>query len=834
MIPMPNPEPAWLRLAEQATAWIATYAVHSTLLLAAAWLATRRLGGRHLAAQETVWKLALVGGIATATLQLGLGLQPLAGSWSVGQPAATAAAPAPAAPAAAPPATSAVARRPVAPTAARDAALPAPRPVARIVDAAAAEAAAEAAARTRARRLLLLAGLGLATLGIAWLAPLGAAYLRLGRRLRGRAEIDGPLLGALRRLEPSARLARPVRLSATPRIPMPIARGLARGEICLPARALSELGADEQEGVVAHELAHLARRDPAWLLVARAVERLFFFQPLNRLARRRLLEISEYRCDDWAAARTGRPLSLARCLTEVAAWRVGAAGRLPVPAIADGSSLGRRVRRLLDGGEADRPAPRWLKPLALAAVAAVAVVGPGAVGRRAAAAPDPMGSVQARWAAVLPAAFAGTSSQDGAQDGGGRVESSAAGERAGGTGADFDIDIDVDPDVDVDVDPDVEIDHHDLHPLVEAELDLRLDDLDDELERSLEPLEEGFDAQMEDLGRELEAGFEGFEDQLEEQMEEFERQMEDLGEQMEQLHDLHGLEGEVIDPDTARRLGELGAQMGAIGGEMGEIGGRIGQAFSGRFGEDFGRRVGELAELATPDPETLERIHSEARRLSDEARRLEAEGRLTEGERARIRAEARAVADLARPDEADLARIHELAAQIEAEAKPDPQEMEALRAELRRTLEQLRGKQQEMQRLQREMLEQQREDLDRQREQMRQDREQQRGQTDAEREQARQARDRAREESQRVHDEVRETARADEHRARDEAREAARADEHRVREEERQARHEARERARAEADRAREEIERAREAAERQGEEREREAAEAAEAPSSR
>ena len=79
------------RWAAPATAWMLTYAVHSTLLLAAAWGLGRLLGDRRLALQETVWKLALVGGIATATLQLGLGIEPLAGSWSLPGPAAAAA-----------------------------------------------------------------------------------------------------------------------------------------------------------------------------------------------------------------------------------------------------------------------------------------------------------------------------------------------------------------------------------------------------------------------------------------------------------------------------------------------------------------------------------------------------------------------------------------------------------------------------------------------------------------------------------------------------------------------------------------------------------------------
>ena len=238
-----------------------------------------------------------------------------------------------------------------------------------------------AALRPAARWLRLLGVTALAG-GLLALLPLALAHWRLARRLRGRAGLgDGPLPRFLRRLERAAGLARPARLTATPRLATPIARGLARGEICLPTRALRELAPAEQEGVVAHELAHLARRDPAWLLVARAVECLLFLQPLNRLARRRLVEIAEYRCDDWAASRTGRPLDLARCLTEVAGWSLPGAAPLPVPGIAAGSALGRRVRRLLERPADGRPGdatPRWLKPLGAAGLVLVALVAPGA------------------------------------------------------------------------------------------------------------------------------------------------------------------------------------------------------------------------------------------------------------------------------------------------------------------------------------------------------------------------------------------------------------------------------------------------------------------------
>jgi hypothetical protein len=63
--------------------FLLTYGLHSTLLLGAAALAAARLREQH-AWRELLWKTALVGSVATATLQLAAGYTPLGGRWSVG------------------------------------------------------------------------------------------------------------------------------------------------------------------------------------------------------------------------------------------------------------------------------------------------------------------------------------------------------------------------------------------------------------------------------------------------------------------------------------------------------------------------------------------------------------------------------------------------------------------------------------------------------------------------------------------------------------------------------------------------------------------------------
>jgi beta-lactamase regulating signal transducer with metallopeptidase domain len=191
------------------------------------------------------------------------------------------------------------------------------------------------------------------------LAGYAFSFARLGRRLKLRPRVvGGTLYSQLRRLVGEAGFAADVRLTCSSRVPVPLALGLRRPEICLPLKALAGLTDEQQEGMLAHELAHLARRDPLWLVISHGLACVFFFQPLNWVARRRLREISEVLSDEWAVSRTGRPLSLAGCLAEVAGWSADRRS-LPVPSMADRPShLARRIRRLLDGRPPESPARR--------------------------------------------------------------------------------------------------------------------------------------------------------------------------------------------------------------------------------------------------------------------------------------------------------------------------------------------------------------------------------------------------------------------------------------------------------------------------------------------
>ncbi|MEX1363928.1 MAG: M56 family metallopeptidase [Nannocystaceae bacterium] len=323
--------------------WLLTYVVHSTALIASIWLLTTLVPKLSLGTRETLWKVALLGPLLTASVSQAAGVPSVWGELPVPgalrtEPAAASPAPAVAV------ATSQVDRRIVQHrngeleiTAVRH------RPASAV--AAAPEPASPLASPSPWPLVLLslwAAGAAFAVGRLVWSA------LALRKQLVGRRDvIEDPVLESFLDLCSKAELRRRPRLTASSHLRSPIALG--RREICLPERAVDSLTPPQQQGMLAHELAHLVRHDPPWMVLTAVIEAVFFFQPLNHLARRKIQEVAEFQCDDWAARQTGTGVHLAKCLAEVAGWVEDGPPLTPVAtAMADrGSPIVRRITRLL-------------------------------------------------------------------------------------------------------------------------------------------------------------------------------------------------------------------------------------------------------------------------------------------------------------------------------------------------------------------------------------------------------------------------------------------------------------------------------------------------------
>jgi beta-lactamase regulating signal transducer with metallopeptidase domain len=313
-------EPALLRWTDAASAWLLTYLVHSTLLLVGVWAIASRRWVRD-ATRDVLWKLALVGGIVSASAQSIVSREPFAGQVELD------------------------ARR----TRETDRLHVAVRETAGGDRMRVFVAEPTSTRWTAIVVVLWAAGAGAALLWLTW------SHARGTRLIADRTPLDGtPVDARLRALLVRAGVRQPITLTCSASIASPVA--MASGEVCLPRRALAELDATEQESMLAHEIAHVVRRDPHWLIAAHVTEAVLFLQPLNRIARRRMQAVAEFLCDDWAVQRTSQPVTLAKCLAAVAEW-VGRAPGLPAMSAmveSGGSPLVQRVRRILGDGQARR------------------------------------------------------------------------------------------------------------------------------------------------------------------------------------------------------------------------------------------------------------------------------------------------------------------------------------------------------------------------------------------------------------------------------------------------------------------------------------------------
>jgi beta-lactamase regulating signal transducer with metallopeptidase domain len=600
------------------TAWLLTYLLHSTLFLGLTWLAARGPLRRRPSLEEAAWRFALVAALVTASVQLAAGREPLAGRWGLAAPDSIALA-APADTASTPAPEILLHRAFPIPSAvqAREAASPAP------------------VSAQPFPWALLVAGLwtaGAVALGARWLA----AHLYLRRRLRARPQVvGGDMHSALRRLAGEAGLAKQVRLSCSSRLPVPIALGLRRPEICVPPRALAALSAEQQEGLLAHELAHLVRRDPFWLAFSHLLSSILFFQPLNQVARRRLRELSELRSDEWAVGQTGRPVSLARCLAEVAGWSLQPLNSLVAPGMADRPShLAHRIRHLLNDARSPerRVRPLWLAAgmavLLVAVVAAAPVVAPATP----ALAGGPAGSAPA----VAPAA-AGPVGQPPTQRSGPKRQAPAARQAAAEpetAGDDLDVPEAGDPD------------------LADGLVEETLGGMDAQLE-SLYDREHLSAADEKELEAQISAAHAQIEQSLKPSIDELGRRLDEVTKEFESSPALKDLEARAKEIDQKYRISD--AEMAKIAADAEKMAAAA-------------KKMGRLTE------EEKERIRTQAHEMAEQAR-------LSEKDRAELDELTRKV----REEQQRFMKEH--AVEIEAMRQQIREQAAEMREEIRRRIE---------------------------------------------------------------------------------------------------------------------------------------------------
>jgi TonB family protein len=211
------------------------------------------------------------------------------------------------------------------------------QPAAQLADAAGGSSAPAPSARTRPPGLRLWWPVYAAIAYIAGVVLFGVrlltGLLMTRRLLRGVRPIDAGV---------------DVEVEESDQVRVPVTIGLKRMRVLLPSD-WREWPAEKMRVVLAHELAHAWRHDPAISLVAALNKCIFWFHPLAWWLERRLAVLAEHAADDAGLAVSSDAGSYARVLLGVASRMEGQNTRLIWNASAmNGQLVARRIRRVMD------------------------------------------------------------------------------------------------------------------------------------------------------------------------------------------------------------------------------------------------------------------------------------------------------------------------------------------------------------------------------------------------------------------------------------------------------------------------------------------------------
>ncbi|MEJ8803778.1 M56 family metallopeptidase [Pontibacter sp. H249] len=149
-------------------------------------------------------------------------------------------------------------------------------------------------------------------------------------------------------------MSKAVRLVESAMVKVPMAIGYTKPVILLPVGAVTGLSQAQVEAILAHELAHILRRDYLFNIIQSVVDIIFFYHPAMWWISGVVRAERENCCDDIAVAVCGSNLTYARALAELEAMRMPAGPALAMAFSGKRNTLLSRIKRLV-GQETMRP-----------------------------------------------------------------------------------------------------------------------------------------------------------------------------------------------------------------------------------------------------------------------------------------------------------------------------------------------------------------------------------------------------------------------------------------------------------------------------------------------
>lgn len=216
--------------------------------------------------------------------------------------------------------------------------------------------------------LVALWGLGVLVFTVRWCSMLLVTFRM---RKRGARKLSQEWQDRLLHLRRKMGIDQAIGLVESNQVDTPLVIGYFKPIILLPIGLVNGLSVAQVEAILAHELAHVGRRDFLVNLILTSLEVVLFYHPVYWWFMARINEEREKCCDDAAVAACGNPRMYARTLLSVEEHRQS--GMLALGFAKAGGQLQNRIKRIC------KVAPRqhhtaslrfWLVlPLLLGAVA---------------------------------------------------------------------------------------------------------------------------------------------------------------------------------------------------------------------------------------------------------------------------------------------------------------------------------------------------------------------------------------------------------------------------------------------------------------------------------
>lgn len=174
----------------------------------------------------------------------------------------------------------------------------------------------------------------------------GLAYIRQLRH-QGIRPVQEEWEEMLRELAQKLKIQRPVAILESLRIQSPVVIGHFKPLILMPVGLLAGLSIDQVEAILAHELAHVYRRDYLLNLLQTLIEALFYFNPGVWWISSCIRIEREHCCDDIAVALCQNNLEYAKALVSIKEMKQGFTPQLAMAARSKKKLLLTRIQRIL-------------------------------------------------------------------------------------------------------------------------------------------------------------------------------------------------------------------------------------------------------------------------------------------------------------------------------------------------------------------------------------------------------------------------------------------------------------------------------------------------------